>query len=62
MISHLLKYLIAYIIYKLINAKSTDKVLETVKETIASFLLIAKAIFQKVGLRNFFFQLQNNTK
>lgn len=45
-----------------INAKSTDKALETVKETIESFLLIAKEIFQKVGLRNFFFKLQNNTK
>ncbi|WP_246437801.1 guanosine polyphosphate pyrophosphohydrolase [Rickettsia tillamookensis] len=73
-----------------INAKSTEKALETVKETIESFLLIAayleirtveqqllnvctnfikqhfpseqKEIFQKVGLRNFFFKLQNNTK
>lgn len=45
-----------------INAKSTDKALETVKETIESFLLMAKKIFQKVGLRNFFFKLQNNTK
>ncbi|MCC8462022.1 MAG: HD domain-containing protein [Rickettsia endosymbiont of Ecitomorpha arachnoides] len=73
-----------------INAKSTKKALETVKETIESFLLIAayleirtveqqllnvctnfikqhfpseqKEIFQKVGLRNFFFKLQNNTK
>lgn len=73
-----------------INAKSTDKALETVKETIESFLLIAayleirtvepqllnvctnfikqhfpsgqKDIFQKVGLRNFFFKLHNNTK